>query len=141
MTDHQASAPSLLIVAGAFVKRPGMFLGQPIRFDRVTAFIAGYTLAIDQVRGVLSPGNADAFQPLGIEGQFQEQLHEEGRLRWGRWDLTIAAEAIDWTNDEPPVIENLTDEQHRAAIAHLQPLLERMFGLPNSFRLSPPDGP
>ena len=122
------------MTAGAFVKRPGMFLGQPIRFDRVTAFIAGYTLAIDQVREVPSPGDADTFRPVGIEGQFQQQLREEGRLRWERWDLTIAAEAIDWTNDEPPVLEDFTDEQHRAAIAHLQPLLEDMFTLPHSLR-------
>lgn len=136
MTEHQASAPSLLVMAGAFIKRPGMFLGLPIRFDRVTAFIAGYTLAIDQVRGMLSPDYAEHFHPLGIEGQFQEQLREQGRLRWNRWDLTIAAEAIGWNDDEPPVIEEFTDEQHRAAIAHLEPLLDRMFSLPDPFRLS-----
>lgn len=133
MTDHEASAPSLLIMAGAFIKRPGMFLGHPIRFDRATAFISGYTLAIDQVRGALSPDHAQAFRPVGIEGQFQQQLREEGRLRWDRWDLTIAAEATNWTHDEPPVLDAFTDEQHLAAIAHLQPLLDRVFALPGSF--------
>ena len=133
MTDHQANAPSLLIMAGAFIKRPGMFLGYPIRFDRVTAFISGYTLAIDQVRGALSPDDDQGFRSVGIEGQFQQQLREEGRLRWDRWDLTIAAEATGWTHDEPPAVEDFTEEQHRAAIAHLQPLLDRMFALPGSF--------
>lgn len=134
MTEHQAGAPSLLVMAGAFVKRPGMFLGTPIRFDRVTAFIAGFTLAIDQVRGALSPDYAEQFHPLGIEGQFQEQLREQGRLRWDRWDLTIAAEAINWTDEAPPAIEQFTDEQHRAAIAHLEPLLDRMFRLSEPFK-------
>ena len=133
MSEHQASAPSQLIMAGAFIKRPGMVLGLPIRFDRVTAFIAGYTLAIDQVRGALSPNDANRFRPLGIEGQFQEQLREQGRLRWNRWDLTIAAEATGWTDDDPPLIEEFTEEQHRAAIAHLEPLLDRMFSLPEQF--------
>jgi hypothetical protein len=31
------------------------------------------------------------------------------------------------------VVDNFTEEQHRAAIAHLQPLLDRMFALPGSF--------
>lgn len=134
MSEHQASAPSQLIMAGAFIKRPGMFLGFPIRFDRVTAFIAGYTLAIEQVREARSPDAADSFRPPGIQGQFQEHLREQGRLRWNRWDLTIAAEAIGWTDDDPPAIEEFTEEQHRAAITHLEPLLDRVFRLPESFR-------
>lgn len=140
MTEHRAGGRALMIMPDVFIKRPGMFMGSPIRFDRVTAFIAGYTFAIDQVREALSPDYADSFHPPGVEGQFQEQLREQGRLRWNRWDLTIAAEAIGWNEDEPPVIEGFTDEQHRAAIAHLEPLLERMFSLPAPFRLSQRDG-
>jgi len=139
MTDHETAAPSLLLISGAFIKRPGMFLGTPIRYDRVTAFISGYTLAIDQARDALSRHTAEDFRAVGIEGQFQQQLRDEGRLRWDRWDLTIAAEAIDWTHEEPPVVGDFTEEQHRAAIAHLQPLLERMFALPNSFTLGSGD--
>lgn len=137
MTDHEVGRPTLMVMPDVFLKRPGMFLGFPIRFDRVTGFIAGYTLAIEQTRWALAPEDTISFQPVGIEGQFQEQLYEEGRLRWNRWDLTIAAEAIGWENDEPPVIEDFTDEQHQAAIEHLRPLLDRMFRLPESLKNNP----
>lgn len=119
-------------MAGAFVKRPGMFIGSPIRFDRATAFIAGYTLAIDGVKGALSEGYDAVFHPPGVEGQFQQQLRDEGRLRWGRWDLTIAAEAIGWSGEEPPAIDGFTEGQHRAAIEALAPLLEWVFSLPKA---------
>ncbi|MDQ1218036.1 hypothetical protein QE411_002891 [Microbacterium arborescens] len=32
------------------------------------------------------------------------------------------------------MIEDFTDEQHRAAIEHLRPLLEKMFSLSDSLR-------
>lgn len=134
MSDHQAFEFSPSMTAGAFIKRPGMFLGQPIRFDRVTAFVSGYTMAVDQVRVALASDDGGGFRPVGVEGQFREQLRAEGRLRWDRWDLTVAAEAIGWRHDAPPVIEDFTDEQHRAAIEHLMPLLEKMFSLPDSLR-------
>lgn len=31
MSEFQANAPSPLVMAGAFIKRPGMFLGRPNR--------------------------------------------------------------------------------------------------------------
>ncbi|GAA2250026.1 hypothetical protein N1031_19840 [Herbiconiux moechotypicola] len=128
-------SPSMM--AGAFIKRPGMYLGQPIRFDRVTAYVNGYTMAIEQVREAFSSDHPGGFRPVGVEAQFQEQLRDEGRLRWDRWDLTIAAEAIGWTHDEPPVVEDFTVEEHRVAIEHLRPLLEKMFTLPDSLRIGP----
>jgi hypothetical protein len=130
MVDHQAGVAGVSVMAGAFIKRPGMFIGSPIRFDRATAFIAGYTLAIDGVKGALSEGYDGVFHPPGVEGQFRQQLRDEGRLRWDRWDLTIAAEAIGWTDDEPPKIDDFTEEQHRTAIESLAPLLERVLSLP-----------
>lgn len=133
-SDHQVAEFSASMMVGAFIKRPAMYLGQPVRFDRVTAFASGYTMAIDQVREALSSNGAGGFRPVGVEAQFKAQLHEEGRLRWDRWDLTVAAEAIGWTDDQPPVIDDFTDEQHRAAIEHLRPLLEKMFALPGSFQ-------
>jgi len=72
----------------------------------------------------------NAFQPVGVLGQFREQLRSEGRLRWDSWSLTIVAEAIGWTGDEPPAIDDLTEEQHLEAVRNLLPLLEKVFALP-----------
>jgi hypothetical protein len=137
MSDHEVSPFPPITTALAFIKRTGMFLGQTVRFDRVTAYIAGYTTAIEQAREALDADHAGGFRPVGVEWEFREQLRAEGRLRWDRWDQTIAAEAIGWTHDEPPVIDEFTIEQHRAAIEHLRPLLEKMFALPDSLRTGP----
>jgi hypothetical protein len=77
MSDHQAFEVSPSMTAGAFIKRPGMFLGQPIRFDRVAAFVSGYTMAVDQVRVALASDDGGGFRPVGVEGQFREQLRAE----------------------------------------------------------------
>ena len=125
-------AAHLVVMAGAIVKRPGMFVGSPIRFDRITAFILGYSMAMEAVKDVVWQRSPNDLRPAGIESQFQDQLRQEGRLRWNRWDLTIAAEAIGWTNEEPPVIENFTEEEHLTAIKALEPLLEQLLALPKT---------
>jgi hypothetical protein len=130
MSDQMSAGMSSMVMAGALVKRPAMFMGTPTRFDRMTAFIAGFTMAIETTRAALSAGGTGAFRPAPVESQFADQLREEGRLRWNRWDLTIAAEAIGWASEEPPVIDEFTEEQHQAAINALAPLLELVRALP-----------
>ena len=128
--DHVVSTMSASDLAAAFVRRPGMFIGVPVRFDRVVAHIRGYILAVEDVRTALVPGHAGAHHPVGLESQYRDHLRAEGRLRWDRWDLTIVAEAIGWDQEEPPVLDDLSEDQHRAAISQLRPLLERVFALP-----------
>ena len=113
-----------------------MFIGVPVRFDRVVAHIRGYILAVEDVRAALAPGHAGAHHPVGLESQYRDQLRAEGRLRWDRWDLTVVAEAIGWDQEEPPVLDDLSEDQHRAAISQLRPLLERVFALPGEVALA-----
>lgn len=134
--DHVVGSMSAPGLAGAFVRRPGMFIGAPIRFDRVVAYIRGYTFAVEDVRGSLAPGHTDVHRPAGLESQYRDQLRAEGRLRWDRWDLTIVAEATGWHDEQPPALDDLSEDQHRAAITHLLPLLERVFTLPGEVALA-----
>ncbi len=134
--DHVVSTMSASDLAAAFARRPGMFIGVPVRFDRVVAHIRGYILAVEDVRAALAPGHAGAHHPVGLESQYRDQLRAEGRLRWDRWDLTIVAEAIGWDQEEPPVLDDLSEDQHRAAISQLRPLLERVFALPGEVALA-----
>ena len=113
-----------------------MFIGVPVRFDRVVAHIRGYILAVEDVRTALVPGHAGAHHPVGLESQYRDQLRAEGRLRWDRWDLTVVAEAIGWDQEEPPVLDDLSEDQHRAAISQLRPLLECVFALPGEVALA-----
>lgn len=137
MSDDQVVATmSASDLAAAFARRPGMFIGAPVRFDRVVAYIRGYAHAIEDVRAALVPGHTGAHRPAGLESQCTDQLRAEGRLRWDRWDLTIVAEAIGWDGDQPPALEDLSEEQDRAAINHLRPLLERVFTLPDEVGLA-----
>ncbi|AVL97579.1 hypothetical protein C6C15_10965 [Microbacterium sp. str. 'China'] len=116
--------------AEAFAKRPGMYIGRPIRIDRVMIFLHGYEVAIFHVRLARFPEIAKVHQSGGPLSQFRAQMRDEGRLRWDSVELTAVAEAIGWTGEEPPVLDDLTEEQHHAAIWRLVPLLERMFTLP-----------
>lgn len=54
MADREVTQPALTVMPDVFIKRPGMFFGVPVRFDRVPAFIGGYTLAIQQVRWAIA---------------------------------------------------------------------------------------
>lgn len=134
--DHVVATMSASDMAAAFARRPGMFIGVPVRFDRVVAHIRGYILAVEDVRTALVPGHAGAHHPVGLESQYRDHLRAEGRLRWDRWDLTIVAEAIGWDQEEPPVLDDLSEDQHRAAISQLRPLLERVFALPGEVALA-----
>jgi hypothetical protein len=67
MTDHEAGALPVPTMTGAFIKRTGMFLGLPIRFDRVTAYISGYTLAVLSIRGALSTTSGAAFHSPEVD--------------------------------------------------------------------------
>lgn len=117
--------------AEAFAKRPGMYIGRPIRIDRVMTFLHGYEHAIRAVRQARFPDIVKVHQPGGPLSQFQHQLYEEGRLRWGSLELTMVAEAIGWTDEQPPVLDDLSEEQHQAAIWQILPLLEQVFSLPD----------
>lgn len=134
--DHVVATMSASDMAAAFARRPGMFIGVPVRFDRVVAHIRGYILAVEDVRTALVPGHAGAHHPVCLESQYRDQLRAEGRLRWDRWDLTVVAEAIGWDQEEPPVLDDLSEDQHRAAISQLRPLLERVFALPGEVALA-----
>ncbi len=134
--DHVVATMSASDMAAAFARRPGMFIGVPVRFDRVVAHIRGYILAVEDVRTALVPGHAGAHHPVGLESQYRDQLRAEGRLRWDRWDLTVVAEAIGWDQEEPPVLDDLSEDQHRAAISQLRPLLECVFALPGEVALA-----
>ena len=128
--DHVVATMSASDMAAAFVRRPGMFIGVPVRFDRLVACIRGYILAVEDFLAALAPGHAGAHHPVGLESQYRDQLRAEGRLRWDRWDLTIVADAIGWDQEAPPVLDDLSEDQHRAAISQIRPLLERVFALP-----------
>ena len=127
-TNGPAELP-VYSIAEAFVKRSGMYIGQPVTFERVHTFLLGFETAMLYVRDELAR-DRNAFQPVGVLGQFREQLRSEGQLRWDSWSLTIVAEAIGWTGDEPPAIDDLTEEQHLEAVRDLLPLLEKVFALP-----------
>jgi len=131
MTDHEAAQMPIFSQTEAFAKRTGMYIGRPIRIDRVMTFLHGYEVAIQDVRRVRFPDIVKVHQPVGPLSQFRHQLSEEGRLRWDSVELTVVAEAIGWTDEEPPVLNDLSEEQHHAAIWRLLPLLERVFSLPD----------
>ncbi|WP_141693344.1 hypothetical protein [Curtobacterium sp. UCD-KPL2560] len=130
--DHQPITDPDEIAASAahtFLARTAMYIGEPVRFDRVTAFISGYSLALTS--DVLHRGGGVTPSP---EADFRDELREQGRLGWERWDLTVVAEALGWDAPEPPVLADLTDAQHLAAIRALEPLLTRMFRLAGAER-------
>lgn len=128
---HDTGAPFVVDMTEVFLKRPGMYMGLPITYERVTAFIHGYNLAIFSVRDALGEFGVNMFNPGPVDAQFQDQLRQEGRLRWNSWNLTIAAEVIGWDQEEPPNPQDLTPEQNQAAIQALRPLLDRMFTQPD----------
>ncbi|MCT1365297.1 MULTISPECIES: hypothetical protein [unclassified Microbacterium] len=117
--------------AESFAKRPAMYIGRPIRIDRVMTFLHGYEFAIRAVRQARFPDIVKVHQPAGPISQFQRQLREEGRLRWNSLELTVVAEAISWTDEQLPVLDDLSEEQHHAAIWQILPLLEQIFSFPD----------
>lgn len=130
--DHQPITDPDEITAGAarsFLARTAMYIGEPVRFDRVTAFIVGYSLALTSAGLQRGHGVTPS-----LEADFRAELREQGRLRWERWDLTVVAETLGWDAPEPPVLGDLTDPQHLAAIRALEPFLTRMFRLAGADR-------
>lgn len=131
MTDHEAGPRTVRFYAEAFIKRPGMYLGRPIRIDRALPFLRGYEAALFDVR-LATHDLGNVHLPAGPVAQFETQLSAEGRVRWHSLELTLAAEAIGWTQQDPPVLDELTEEQHHAAISLLLPLVEQLFALPDT---------
>lgn len=115
-------------MAAAFVKRPGMFLGA-VSYEAAVMFIEHYSWALHDMRCALATTSTVAWDG-GVSGVFQRRLKDEGRLRWDSWPHTIAAEAIDWTGQDKPELQALTQQQSRKAICGLEPLLTGLFAEP-----------
>lgn len=110
------------------VKRPGMYFGRS-SYPAAVAFIETYTIAIQDVRDALS--GACARPPSGgIQDWFARGLESEGRLRWGDWRYSIAAEVMQWTGDHKPSFDLMTVDQEKEAIRRLRPLTRAMYALP-----------
>ena len=116
--------PPSVWAARAIAKRPGMYVGTDWNYGLVVAWICGYEHAINEAR------YAGAYNPGGFLTRLQERLREQGRLRWESWDLTLLAEAINWTGDQRPTGHGLSIEQEGAAVAHLIGEVEDLFQLP-----------
>lgn len=126
--EHHAADPKpvpLPSMAEVFAKRPALYMGGPVTYERVLTFISGFSFAITLVHFEIGQNGT---APVGPETEFKEHLREEGRLRWDSWELTLLAEAIGWTSEEPPNSADLTDGQQITAIEALVPLLELVFG-------------
>lgn len=139
MTDDEyTQIPRLLNMAEVFAKRPGMYMAPPVTYERVCTFLEGFNFALTRLsmattkRDDSIPFGAGVAIPShpGSLGQYAERLRAEGRLRWDDWSLTLLAEAIGHTGDELPDSDDLTEDQHKAAIQALVPLMEELFDGP-----------
>lgn len=106
-----------------FIEDSASFTGSTT-FAAAVQFVKTYGLATDHFRMMVDlPREWDK----GMIAWIARRLEEERRLRWDRWDLTLAAESMGWETEEEPDLAAMTEEQDAAAITLLEPFLMKLF--------------